>query len=163
MSEKHTLSCLVENHFGVLARISGLISARAFNIDSLTVSTTEDATISRMTIVVDADAAKLEQVKRQLNRLVDVIDVQELKEGEFIDRELLLARVGVTSRDRDALTALVKSFEGKVADTNSDSLVVECLGDQLKLNALMEALKPYTIQQIVRTGRVAMARQHAKG
>src|SRR5688572_4336211 len=94
ITEKHTISCLVENHFGVLARIAGLISARGFNIDSLTVSVTEDPTISRMTIVVDADALKLEQVKRQLNRLVDVIDVQELEDGRFIDRELLLARVG---------------------------------------------------------------------
>lgn len=162
MSEKYTLSCLVENHFGVLARISGLISARGFNIDSLTVSTTEDATISRMTIVVDADAVKLEQVKNQLNRLVDVIDVQELTEGEFIDRELLLARVQVNDRNREELTALVKGFDGKIADANTDSLVVECLGDQRKLNALVEALKPHTIKQIVRTGRVAMARSNQK-
>ena len=86
MSEKHTISCLVENHFGVLARVSSLISARGFNIDSLTVSATEDPTISRMTIVVDADGPKLEQVKAQLGRLIDVIEVQELKESEFIDR-----------------------------------------------------------------------------
>src|SRR3990167_7979725 len=93
--QKHTISCLVENHFGVLARVSGLISARSFNIASLTVGETEDPTISRMTIVVEADERTLEQVKKQLNRLVDVIKVQELKEGEFIDREMILIKIGV--------------------------------------------------------------------
>src|SRR3989338_1068576 len=107
MAEKHTISCLVENHFGVLARVAGLISARRFNIDSLTVSTTEEATISRMTIVVDADAQKLEQVKSQLGRLIDVIEVQELKEQEFLDRELLLARV---SSDNGAMAAKLEAL-----------------------------------------------------
>src|SRR3989338_1751349 len=108
MSEKHTISCLVENHFGVLSRVANLISARGFNIDSLTVSTTEDPTISRMTIVVDADAVKLEQVKNQLNRLIDVIEVQEMKEGRFIDRELLLARIAVNGSTKAQLEQIAK-------------------------------------------------------
>src|SRR3990167_8665432 len=103
MNEKHTISCLVVNHFGVLGRCAGLISARGFNIDSLTVSTTEDPTISRMTIVVDADAVKLEQVKNQLNRLIDVIDVQELQEGQFLDRELLLAQLKATAKTKSEI------------------------------------------------------------
>jgi acetolactate synthase-1/3 small subunit len=156
MSEKYTLSCLVENHFGVLARMSSLISARGFNIDSLTVSTTEDPTISRMTIVVDADAIKLEQVKHQLNRLIDVIEVQELKEGRYIDRELLLARVNADGKTKVTLEGLVKQFGGKVADATDDSLVIEATGDTKMLDQLVEQLRPYTITKLVRTGRIAL-------
>src|SRR3989338_1420853 len=142
VTEKHTISCLVENHFGVLARMSGLISARGFNIDSLTVSTTEDPTISRMTIVVDADPIKLEQVKHQLNRLIDVIDVQELKEGRFIDRELLLARVNAGGNKRADVEQAVKRCGGKVADATDDSLVIEATGDTKMLDQLVEQLRP---------------------
>ena len=160
MGEKHTISCLVENHFGVLARVSGLISARGFNIDSLTVSTTEDPTVSRMTVVVDIDTPqKLGQVKNQLGRLIDVIDVQELKEGEFIDRELLLARVRVNGPKRGELLQIVDKFGAKVADTSADSLVIEAMSDTKQLDALIELLKPYGIKQLVRTGRIALARQ----
>ena len=156
MNEKHTISCLVENHFGVLARVSSLISARAFNIDSLTVSTTEDPTISRMTIVVDADAVKLEQVKHQLERLIDVIDVQELTEGKFIDRELLLARVGANGKTRGELEQIVKRFGGKLADTTDQSVVIEAAGDTKALDQLVEQLRPHGITKLVRTGRVAL-------
>ena len=156
MNEKHTISCLVENHFGVLARVSGLISARAFNIDSLTVSTTEDPTISRMTIVVDADAVKLEQVKRQLGRLIDVIDVQELGEGQFIDRELLLARVSANGKTKSELEQLVKRFGGKLADMDEESVVIEAAGDTKALDQLVEQLRPHGITKLVRTGRVAL-------
>lgn len=156
MSEKHTISCLVENHFGVLARVSGLISARGFNIDSLTVSTTEDPTISRMTIVVDADAPKLEQVKNQLNRLIDVIEVQELKEGQFIDRELLLARVTSNGSTRVELEHLAKRFGAKVADATPTSVVIEVAGDPKTLDQLVEHLKVHGITKLVRTGRVAL-------
>jgi len=157
MGEKHTISCLVENHFGVLARVSGLISARGFNIDSLTVSTTEDPTVSRMTVVVDIDTPqKLGQVKNQLGRLIDVIDVQELKEGEFIDRELLLARVRVNGPNRGELLQIVDTFGARVADTSTDSLVIEAMSDTKQLDALIELLKPYGITQLVRTGRIAL-------
>ncbi len=156
MNEKHTISCLVENHFGVLARVSSLISARGFNIDSLTVSATEDPTISRMTIVVDADAVKLEQVKRQLDRLIDVIDVKELGEGEFIDRELLLARVTCDGKSRAELERVVVQFGGKVANATDHSVVVEAAGDTKALDQLVERLRTYGIEKLVRTGRVAL-------
>ena len=156
MSEKHTISCLVENHFGVLARVSSLISARGFNIDSLTVSTTEDPTISRMTIVVDADALKLEQVKNQLNRLIDVIEVQELKEGQYLDRELLLARVSVNGTARAAVEEIARRFGAKCADANSRSVVIEAAGDTQALDQLVEQLRPHGITKLVRTGRVAL-------
>lgn len=156
MSEKHTITCVVENQFGVLARISGLISARGFNIDSLTVSATEDPTISRMTIVVDADAQKLEQVKSQLNRLIDVIGVQELKEGDFIDRELLLARVRANGKARVELEQVAKRFGGKLADANDQSVVIEAIGDTKVLDQLVEQLRPHGITRLVRTGRVAL-------
>src|SRR3989338_4033740 len=149
MNEKHTISCLVENHFGVLARVSGLISARAFNIDSLTVSTTEDSTISRMTIVVEADAVKLEQVKNQLGRLVDVIEVKELKEGQFIDREILLARVKSNGQNR-------AQFGAKLADATPDSMAIEATGDTHALDAFVDKLRPFGILKLVRTGRVAL-------
>jgi acetolactate synthase-1/3 small subunit len=156
MTEKHTISCLVENHFGVLARVSGLISARAFNIDSLTVSTTEDPTISRMTIVVDADAVKLEQVKRQLGRLIDVIEVEELKEGDYIDRELLLARVAANGSTRAGLEAIAKRFSAKVVEVVGEALVIEASGDTKTLDRLVEELRPHQITKLVRTGRVAL-------
>ena len=156
MTEKHTISVLVENHFGVLARVSGLISARGFNIDSLTVSTTEDPTISRMTIVVDADALKLEQVKNQLNRLIDVIEVQELKDDTFIDRELLLARVKADGTTKAALEAVAKRFGAKLAGATDHSIVIEAAGDTKTLDQLVEQLRPHGITKLVRTGRVAL-------
>ncbi len=156
MSQKYTISVLVENHFGVLARVSGLISARAFNIDSLTVSTTEDPTISRMTIVVDADPVKLEQVKHQLGRLIDVIDVQELQDGAFIDRELLLARVNTNGTTKADVEGIAKRFGGKLAAANDRSVVIEAAGDTKTLDQLVEQLRPHGITKLVRTGRVAL-------
>ena len=157
MSEKHTISCLVENHFGVLARVCGLISARGFNIDSLTVSATEDPTASHMTIVVDADTPqKLEQVKNQLGRLIDVIEVQELKEGEFVDREIVLARVNADTQAQAQLKILVERFGGKLADAANHSVIVEATGDTKALDQLVEQLRPYGITKLVRTGRVAL-------
>ena len=156
MAEKYTLSVLVENHFGVLARVSNLISARGFNIDSLTVSTTEDPTISHMTIVVDADAVKLEQVKHQLGRLIDVIEVQELKEGAFIDREILLARVTANGQTKAVVEELAQRFGAKIADANAQSVVIEATGDTKVLDQLVEQLRPHGITKLVRTGRVAL-------
>lgn len=156
MPDKHTISCLVENHFGVLARVAGLISARGFNIDSLTVSTTEDPTISRMTIVVDADAQKLEQVKSQLGRLIDVIEVQELRDQQFIDRELLLARVSANGATSAKVEEIAKKFGAKLAHTNDYSVVIEAAGDTKTLDALVEQLRPHGITKLVRTGRVAL-------
>lgn len=158
MAEKHTISCLVENHFGVLSRIAGLISARGFNIDSLTVSTTEDPTISHMTIVVDAEGPRLEQVKNQLGRLVDVIEVQELKEGQYLDRELLLARVDADRATKRTLEAIATRFGAKLADSTDHSVVIEATGDTKALDQLVEQLRQHHITKLVRTGRVALER-----
>lgn len=159
MSEKlskHTISLMVENHFGVLSRVAGLISARGFNIDSLTVSTTEDPTVSRMTIVVDADVTKLEQVKAQLSRLVDVIEVRELKPGEFIDRELLLANVKADGKTKTELSALIQRYGAKIAHTTDQSALIEVAGDTKTLDKLVEELRAHGIMKLVRTGRVAL-------
>ena len=155
-SDKHTLSVVVENHFGVLARVAGLISARGFNIDSLTVSTTEDPTISRMTIVVDADAVKLEQVKAQLDRLIDVIEVQELQENQFIDRELLLASVGVSADTRPVLEDLARRFGARLVGSSNRSVAIEATGDTRTLDQLVDELKAHGISKLVRTGRIAL-------
>lgn len=158
VTEKHTIVCLVENHFGVLARVSGLISARGFNIESLTVSMTEDPTLSRMTIVVEGDGATLEQVKRQLNRLVDVVDVWEVSAGEYIDRELLLARVTVDEKKRAAVEALAGRFGAKVSDAQGDAVIIEATGNRSSLDGLLEELRPFGISKLARTGRVALER-----
>jgi len=158
MGEKHTITCLVENHFGVLARIAGLISARAFNIDSLTVSATEDPTISRMTIVVDADAAKLEQVQAQLGRLIDVIEVKELKDADFVGRDLLLVRVVVNGAKRSQLEPILQRFGAKIAEGDESSVVVEAVGKSRALDELIEALRAFGIKKLVRTGRTALER-----
>ena len=155
-TSKHTISLIVENHFGVLSRVAGLISARGFNIDSLTVSTTEDPTVSRMTIVVDADVTKLEQVKAQLSRLIDVIEVQELKPGEFIDRELLLVHVNVNGKTKPELDALTKRYGAKLAHTTDKSVVVEVTGDTQVLDKLVEERRSHGITKLVRTGCVAL-------
>lgn len=155
-TSKHTISLIVENHFGVLSRVAGLISARGFNIDSLAVSTTEDPTISRMTIVVDADVIKLEQVKAQLSRLIDVIEVHELKPGGFIDRELLLAHVKANGKSKADLDALINRYGAKLAHTADKSVVVELAGDTQALNKFVEELRGHGITKLVRTGRVAL-------
>ncbi len=157
-TQKHTISCLVENHFGVLARVSGLISARGFNIDSLTVSETEDPTLSRMTIVVDGDDRTLEQVKKQLNRLIDVVKVQELSRGEFIDRELMLVRVSAQAKQRTEVLKTAEVFQGKPVDVDARHITLEFTGDGSKMNSVLEVMQPYGIVEVVRTGRVAMAR-----
>lgn len=156
---KHVLSVLVENKFGVLARISTLIAGRGFNIDSLAVGETEDPTASRMTIVVDADNKVLEQVKKQLNRLVDVISIQDLTKGEFLDRELLIAKVAVNAKTRPEVVEVARTLQAEVADVGVKTLTLQVVGDQAKIKTLLELLAPYGIQEVVRTGRVAVARE----
>ena len=158
MSRKYTISVLVENKFGVLARISTLISARAFNIDSLTVSATEDPSVSHMTIVVDADEQKLEQVKRQLDRLIDVIEVKELDDAHFIGRDLLLARVKATSKTKGSLEELVARYGGKICESTDSVVVVEAVNKAKTLDKLIEELRSHGIVKLVRAGRVALKR-----
>ena len=156
MSEKHTISLVVENQFGVLSRVAGLISARGFNIDSLSVSTTEDPSVSRMTIVVDAEGPRLEQVKNQLGRLIDVIEVKELREGDFIDREILLARVKANGATKVELEQIAKRFGAHLADATESTVVIEATGDTKVLDQLVEQLRTHGITKLVRTGRVAL-------
>lgn len=156
---KHVLSVLVENKFGVLARISTLIAGRGFNIDSLAVGETEDPTASRMTIVVDGDNRVLEQVKKQLNRLVDVISIQDLTRGEFLDRELLLCKVAVSAKSRPEVVEIARTLKAEVVDVGGKTLTIEVVGDQVKIKTFLELVAPYGIREVVRTGRVALARE----
>ena len=155
---KHLLSVLVENKFGVLARISTLIAGRGFNIDSLAVGETEDPTASRMTIVFDGDEKTIEQVKKQLNRLVDVISIQDLTKEEHLDRELILVKVSVTPQTRPEVVEIAETLKAEVADVGVKSLTLLLVGDPTKVKTLLELVKPYGIKEIVRTGRVALGR-----
>ena len=156
---KHTLSVLVENKFGVLARIATIIAGRGFNIDSLAVGETEDPTASRMTIVVDGDDRTIDQIKKQLNRVIDVITVQDLTKGEFIDREIMLVRVAVTAKTRPEVMDITQSLKAKVDDVGVKSVVLQIVGDAAKIHTALELLKPFGIKEIVRTGRIALARE----
>lgn len=153
---KHTISVLVENKFGVLARIAGLFSARGFNIDSLAVGPTEDPSVSRMTIVSEGDDKTLEQIKKQLNKLIDVIKVVDFKDGEFVDRELVLVRVAVNAKNRKEVLEAVEASGAKIANAGSRSITIEAAGDQNGARSLLELLKPFGILEIARTGRIAM-------
>jgi len=155
---KKTISVLVENHFGVLSHVSGLFSARGFNIDSLAVGETEDPSISRMTIVVDGDEKTLEQVKKQLNKLIDVIRVQDLTGGEYVNRELILIKVKAeNTKVREKIVNVVDSTGGKIVDIGKKFVTVEESGDEHRIKALIELLRPYGIIEIVRTGKIALS------
>jgi len=156
---KKTISVLVENHFGVLTQVSGLFSARGFNIDSLAVGETGDPTVSRMTIVVDGDEKTLEQVKKQLNRLIDVIKVIDLTEDDFIDRELVLVKVAINAKNRSEIMQAADTFKATIVDVKKDSASIKVAGDQNKIKSFIEILKPFGIIEMVRTGRIAMGRK----
>ena len=154
---RHTISVLVENKFGVLARISGLFSARGFNITSLAVGETEDPSVSRMTIVVEGDDKTLDQVKKQLNKLIDTIKVVDFKEGEYVDRELILVKVAVTAKTRKEVLEAIESIGAVIENAGSHSISVCATGDHTKIKALLELLRPFGILEVVRTGRIAMS------
>ncbi len=155
---RHVLSVLVENQSGVLSRVSGLFSRRGYNIDSLTVGETEDPHTSRMTIVVRGDDYILEQIKKQLNKLIDVIKIIELKQGEAVFRELALVKVHAPADSRAAIISTIDIFRAKVVDVAKESLTAEITGDQTKVDAFIELLSPYGIREIVRTGLTALER-----
>ncbi len=156
---RHTLSVLVENKFGVLARIAGLFSGRGFNIDTLNVAPTQDPTVSRMTIVVKGDDTVLEQVTKQLNKLVDVIKVQDFRDGEYVDRELVLIKIGVDTKSRPEVMQICDIFRAKIVDVAHKALTVEITGDESKVGAFLELMEPFGIRDITRTGKVAMPRK----
>ncbi|OGS19769.1 MAG: acetolactate synthase small subunit [Elusimicrobia bacterium RIFOXYA2_FULL_40_6] len=155
---KHTLSALVENKSGVLARISTLFAARGYNIDSLTVGETEDPSVSRMTITVRGDSKILEQIEKQLNKLVDIIKVFEYSETKHIERDMALIKVQANKTNRSEILQIVDIFRADIIDVCHETLMVEITGDEEKIQALIDMLKPFGIKEMVRTGIVAMAR-----
>ncbi|HYT27243.1 MAG TPA: acetolactate synthase small subunit [Actinomycetota bacterium] len=154
----HTLSVLVENRPGVLARVAGLFSRRGFNIESLAVGPTEDESVSRMTIVVDCAERPLEQVVKQLNKLISVLKIVELEPGRAVERELLLIKVKADPAVRYQILELAEVFRGKIVDVAPESLTIEATGSPDKVAAMLEMLEPYGVRELVRTGRVALAR-----
>ncbi len=158
MTTKHTLSVLVENKPGVLARVAGLFSRRGFNINSLAVGETEHPEVSRITIVVDAEDSPLEQVTKQLNKLVNVLKIVELDAGHSVQRELLLVKVRADRPQRSAILETVQMFRAHVVDVSPDALVIEATGTAEKLEALLRDLEPYGIKEMVQSGMVAIGR-----
>ena len=155
---KHTISVLVENKFGVLARVAGLFSARGYNIASLAVSETLDPTISYMTIVVEAQDEKiLEQINKQLNKLIDVITVTDFTKKTHLDRELVLVKVGCLAKDRQELEGLFGKFVGKIIQAKDNTAIIEAVGDQAQIKALLEALEKFGVKELVRTGKLAIS------
>lgn len=155
---EHIISVLVENRFGVLAHIAGLFSGRGFNIDSLAVGETHDPSISRMTIVVRGDDNVVEQILKQLNRLVDVISVQDLSQASHLERELMLVKVESNAQSRSQIVEISNIFRAKIVSVQQDTLTIEAAGSSEKLQALLDMLNTYGIRELVRTGRIALAR-----
>lgn len=155
---RHTLAVLVENKSGVLTRVAGLFSRRGYNIDSLAVGVTEDSTISRMTIVVRGDDHVLEQVTKQLNKLIDVIRVTDLGADESVERELALIKVVADASNRSEIIQIVDIFRARIIDVAAKSMTIEVTGDEGKIMGIEQLLRPFGIKEMVRTGKVAMTR-----
>jgi acetolactate synthase I/III small subunit len=155
---RHTISILVENKFGVLTRVAGMFSGRGFNIDSLNVGPTLDPSASRMTIVVRGDDAVLEQVTKQLVKLVDVIDVQDFRDEEYVDRELVLLRVAATSKTRAEVMQICDIFRAKIIDVQPSKLAIEITGTEAKIRKFLSLMETFGVSELTRTGKVALAR-----
>ncbi|PLX45138.1 MAG: acetolactate synthase small subunit [Deltaproteobacteria bacterium] len=155
---RHTITITVENEFGVLSRVVGLFSGRGFNIDSLSVAETMESSISRMTIVTRGDDQIIEQIIKQLNKLVNVIKVIDLDEGEYIDREMILVKMNANEKNKPELLRLTEIFRGKIVDVTQTTYTIELTGDDGKIKAALELLQPLGIREITRTGKVAMQR-----
>ena len=158
---KHTISVLVENHAGVLARGAGLFARRAYNIDSLAVGVTADENVSRITIVADGDDYTLEQILKQLNKLIDVIKVRSFSEKDLLTRELVLVKVNCTPAQRSELISIAKITEAKISDISVNTITLELSDYSNKIRTFEELLRPYGIREIVRTGTVAIQRGSA--
>src|SRR5438477_2495406 len=156
---RHTISVLVENKFGVLTRVAGLFSGRGYNIDTLNVAPTADPTASRMTIVTRGDDATLEQIVKQLNKLTDVIKVQDFREGEYVDRELVLVKVKIDSKSRAEVMQITDIFRSKIVDVQPKSLTIEVTGDEGKVEKFIELMRAFGVLDLTRTGKVAMPRK----
>ena len=159
---RHIFSVLVENKFGVLARVAGLFSGRGFNIDSLSVSETEDPNTSQMTIVTHGDEAIIEQIEKQLNRLIEVITITDITKENHVEREMILVKVAVDTAKRGEVLQIVDIFRARTIDVAPESLTIEITGDENKLRAVINMLRPYGIRELVRTGKVAIMRSTGK-
>jgi acetolactate synthase-1/3 small subunit len=157
-SMRHVITLLVENEFGVLARIAGLFSGRGFNIESLCVAETLDPAVSTMTIVTHGEDQIIEQVLKQLNKLISIIKVVDLIDKDFVEREMVLVKVSATAGTREEILRVVDIFRGKVIDVGSKTYTIEVTGDEKKIEAILALLKPLGIKEMVRTGHVAMVR-----
>ncbi len=156
---KHTISVTVENRFGVLSRVAGLFSGRGFNIESLSVGETLDPSVSRMTIVSRGDDRIIEQVIKQLRKLVDVIKVTDLNDASFVDREMILIKISATEKNKAEILRVNDIFRGKIVDVSPTSYTFEITGDEGKIDAFIKLIKPFGVKEIVRTGKVAIARE----
>jgi acetolactate synthase I/III small subunit len=155
---KHTIAVIVENKSGVLTRIAGLFSRRSFNIDSLSVGATDNPEYSRMTITVHGDRDVLEQVIKQLSKLINVIRVSELEEGESVERELAIIKVSADKESRSEIMQIVNIFRAKIIDVSHRSMIIEVTGDEEKIDAIVQLLRQFGIKEMARTGKVSMVR-----
>ena len=157
--DEHLISLTVENQFGMLARIVGLFSARGYNINSLVVAPTEDSAVSRMVLTVTGDERIIEQIVKQLNKLIGVIKVVDLCEGKYLERELLLTKVSLNNQNRFEVLHLTELFGGKVSDLSKKELTVELVGESQKVDGFLELMRSYGVKEVVRTGKVAISRE----
>ena len=162
VEERHIFSVLVENRFGVLARIAGLFSGRGYNIDSLNVAETDDPGVSHMTIVTHGDAQIIEQIYKHLNKLIDVIKVTDLTAEDHVERELVLIKMNASPNRRGEILQIMEIFRARTVDVSPATLTIEVTGDEGKLKAVIDMLRPYGIQELVRTGKIAIMRGAAK-
>jgi acetolactate synthase I/III small subunit len=160
---RHVISALVQNQPGVLARVAGMFAARAFNIDSLVVGRTEDPQLSRMTIVVVGDDRVVEQVRKQLDKIIDVVKVRDFADVTFVERDLMMIRVHVSAQQRPELVDLVNLFRGRVVDVAASSVLIELSGSEDKVEAFIDLVRPYGISELARTGVIAMPRGQQNG
>ena len=156
---RHTISVLVENKFGVLTRVAGLFSGRGYNIDTLNVGPTNDPKVSRMTIVTRGDDATVEQIAKQLNKLPNVLKVQDFRDGEYVDRELVLVKVGVDSKTRAEVMQITDIFRAKIVDVQPKSLTIEVTGSEDKVEKLLDLLNGFGVIDVTRTGKIALPRK----
>jgi acetolactate synthase-1/3 small subunit len=155
---RHTISVLVENKFGVLTRVAGMFSGRGYNIDTMNVGPTNDEKTSRMTIVVKGDDKVIDQVTKQLNKLVDIIEVQDFREGEYIDRELVLVKVKVDAKSRAEIMQMCDIFRAKIVDVQPKTMTIEVTGDESKITKFLLLMGNFGIVDLSRTGKIALAR-----
>lgn len=155
---RHVLSAVVQNQPGVLAHISGMLASRGFNIDSLAVGEIENPDLARMTFVVRGDDTELEQVRKQLDKIITVVKVMDISSENFVERDLMLIQVNCTAQQRIELSLLVETFRGRVVDVTSNTLMVEISGQEGKIEAFIELMRPYGIIELARTGRIALVR-----